>query len=175
MENEVNAIEKEIMLRGTIMKLSSFYEMALSKIIIISNPNNAKEEIKKFKGMTFGPKIERAKALLLEHHPDIFKEFEKVFDELDKVKDFRNKMAHCSIYWHEPSYRSFELWDESKKEDKSIVLEATIYTMTECVSKIEDFRNTLLKLLELDYKVGEIIQKNYPQFSELVGLGRSAL
>lgn len=168
MESEVNAIEKEVMLRGTVMKISTLLEMALAKIIIISNPYNAKEEISKFKDMMFGGKIKRAKKLLSKHHPALFTEFKSVFKSLDKVKDFRNKMAHCSIYWHEPSFMSFELWDESKKEDNSIVLEATIYTMQECVLKIDELRKTFLEVQKLDVKVSEIIEKSHPQFSGLL-------
>jgi hypothetical protein len=165
------SIVKEEIIRGQVMLVSAKIELILCRIIILSNVSNPKDEIIKFKKMMMGQKIEKAKKCLSETHANLFAEHQEAFSDLDKVKEFRNIIAHCPFRWHDPSLLSLEIWDVNIHSDGQHVIEPTVYTMEYCVLKILELQNALIKLLKLDIEIENILKTTHPEFSKLIKQG----
>ena len=100
-------------------------------------------------GITFASKIKIFGEILKYDYPEIYKKHKKLFDMLEKVRDFRNLLAHSSA-----SYSTKFL---SKKHDDRIVLahyvkgerKENIITIKEIEKKTKEFGYIVQRLIEI--------------------------
>src|SRR5688572_28834569 len=95
--------EQEIILRGSALTVASAIEVVIMDIVYFSHSGqyNSPYESKslEIKKVTFGGKIEKLKTVIKKHHPDLFKSYKSMFDDLGEFLEIRNKLAHNAVYF----------------------------------------------------------------------------
>jgi hypothetical protein len=149
---------KELSFRGAINFNSSLVELIVTRIIMVSNIANVKEEIIKLRRVMISEKIEMAQCLLKIFHPDIYKENKSIFNRFTKLKNFRNQIAHCVITWEYPEDMKFTVWDLSEDKKGKSFYRPIEMSVDECKNKLSLFSNTsrdFYQLIEtLENKLG---------------------
>lgn len=153
----------EIRLRGHVMMLSADLELLLLKIILACLADTPNEVARKFKSLPLEAKIAMLKHDLKIHGNEYYKKYIGSINKLDKIKNFRNKFAHCKIEWDNKDISYFKILiisDVKGKEKPSLIK----MTHTEFAKKTEQIRQILLDLVELYKEMEDEFNKKYPNF-----------
>ncbi len=168
MEDSIQlANDKEILIRGRILQLSAKIESILAKIILVSKMEDLQAEAVKFKGMMLHGKIEYSQKTLEQYHPTIYERQKSVFEDLLKLKDFRNKIAHCEITWNYDDLSYYTVWDISISEDNIQFYYPFNYTINETFERIEEFKQVGASLVKILIEIQEKFNAQYPGFFQI--------
>jgi len=150
--DEVFPREREIKVRGTVVYYYVTIEKYLATIVLFLNQRNAHRKDYKeidFKNLRNHEKIQRVKKMTKEFLPSLFPEFEKVFMELDELREFRNIFSHCTINTKSPKKDRFVYWDIVVPEDKCQYYWEHHYMIYQLENNLERLENIIPKLEEL--------------------------
>lgn len=141
----------QIDLCGEVIYHSTLIESFLAKLILFIKFEQQDSSILKidFGTMKFASKIKKVKTLLENYYPDVIGSYENLFDDLDIVKNFRNKIAHCQISWDDNESEYFYIWDIQTDESKSGMYVASKMTIQESIEELDFMVTTGNKLLSI--------------------------
>jgi len=146
--------ELEIDFRGESIFFTSKIESWLGKIVLFIKWEHPELGIKKidFKHFTFYQKIEKVEKLLRSHYEEIFKANDGLFAELQNVRLFRNRVAHCEFTWNEEDLSYFEVWDIEENEEKDQFFVPIKYTIEQAISEMDSMVKAGNSLLSITAK-----------------------
>jgi hypothetical protein len=159
----MNQSEKEYLLRGRTMSITSRIETSIIHILLIANIANTRNELIELKGLKLDDKINKARCLLREFHPQIFMAANPILKRYKKIKAFRNRMAHCFFQWDGDSMESFTLWDISEDKQSGDYLHPVKYTLKEAEIEMDN----LLKLADELAQLNETVMTDGGGYAEL--------
>lgn len=160
--------EKEYLLRGRVINISSQIESLIARMIILVNFEQLSEENVPFKKMNYNAKLSKLISLFKQYYPIDYQSSRTVFDNLDSIKEFRNKMAHCIFQWNDPSLQSLMVVDAEIAEDGTHYFDGTKYSFTDVLKKIDDFKGAAIGLLHLIIQIEDRLGQKHPGFLELI-------
>lgn len=143
----------EIDFRGECIFFTSQIESWLAKIILFIKLEHPELGIKNvdFKNLKFANKIDKVLSLFTKFYPHILLNDSKLFDDLTRVRIFRNRVAHCEFSWdeNELDHSYFDIWDIEEDEEKNQFFVPIRYTIQESIAELEHIVNTGSRLLEI--------------------------
>ncbi|HEY0221153.1 MAG TPA: hypothetical protein VGC58_02950 [Candidatus Paceibacterota bacterium] len=99
--------EKEVNLRGYVIMLSADLEFVLLKVIVACLADVPNEKARQFKSLPLEAKITMLKHDLKKYFPKHYLKYHETIKDLERIKKFRNKFAHCKIEWDKKKDVSF--------------------------------------------------------------------
>lgn len=139
----------EIYLRGRMLQVSSITEALLSQILLVSRADEPDRKPYKFRTLTFDSKIKESENALSEKYLSIYDQNKTIFAELSKLKNIRNKIAHCKFDWLESEPEFVIIWDISEDETKLQFYTAEKHKIVDLINCIEKLKAIVLKLNEI--------------------------
>ena len=148
------------------MMQSCDLEIALLHIMLFCLVDREENTIVKngFRKMMLSEKIKKTIEVLKTYRPELYTKHESDFQELDKLKNIRNQMAHCKMKWNkeESENMSFEFLEIIKEEGKDEKFDTIKISVEECYNKFEEFKNVCLKIAGLASEIKEEFRVTHP-------------
>lgn len=143
----------EIQFRGECIFFTSQIESWLGKIILFIKWEHPELQLKNvdFKQLKFANKIDKVASLFKKFYPDIISNNPALFPDLQRVRLFRNRVAHCEFSWDEndKDLSYFEVWDIEEDEERNQFFTPIRYEMDEAIAELDHTVKTGGCLLEI--------------------------
>ena len=163
------SLQKEYLIRGRIIEISSTIESLVARLILLVNISNPdKNDNIPFKSMNYNGKLLKLIKLFKLYYENDYTQNLEVFEKLDSIKEFRNRVAHCIFKWNDPSLMSFEIIDADILEDGTHHFASFKYSIQDCFKKIDEFKDATISLLKLTIKIEDDLGQKIPGFLELI-------
>lgn len=160
MFDKIQKIEVDI--RGRYMRVSAHSEALLVKnLMLLHEEKCVKYKIStplNLKGVMFDHKISMLKSYLKRQHSDLYKKYEKLFNNLLVFKRVRNNMAHSYFEWDEKDISCLWIWELQLDEEPNFfkkvkyTFETINKTFRDLVGPIIDDLNNVTYDLEVCLK-----------------------
>ena len=118
-----------------------------------------------FKEMMLDEKIKKSIDFLKTYRPDLYMTYESCFEDLISMNVLRNQMAHCKMMWGQSTSdnMSFEFLEIAKDENEVEKFDRVKMNVEEALVKLSDFRQIILKLVELANILKEDFKIKHPE------------
>lgn len=144
---------EEIKLRGTYLSMAADADWILAMVLTkCFKGNQAEVEAiysKPFHKFTMFEKIEATKLGLQKYHSEFYTDHEQNLLSIDKLRDFRNKLAHGKIDWNATANDKTTIYISEMKRTGIV---KNSYDLKETWSDLLTFRSTVEGLLNLILK-----------------------
>ena len=165
-----NAIELHI--RGRIAQVSSITEAYLARIILYCAIENHVQELINFKKLMFADKISKSCSDLKKANRKLQKENKKIFDELNSIRLFRNRMIHCEFKWPEKSFDSFSVWDIVEHQTDGQYYQLIEFKVKDVFNKIDEFKSLLISVLKIVNSMRANFNEEFPELAVRLNLSK---
>lgn len=157
---------EEAKLRGLVMASSADLEMLMLKIILCVISDEPNDPIRKFRTLPLEQKIAMLKHDLKLYKLDLYKKHIKSIRQLEKIKSFRNKLAHCKIEWNmkDTSYFNILIITDVKGKEKPQLIKMAY---DEYYKKLKQIRSVIMDLLDLCRNIETEFNQKYPDLIKL--------
>ena len=156
---------EEIKLRGQVMAMSTSLEFLLLKIIVACLADVPNIKAREFKRLSLEAKIAMLRQDLKEYNSEKYTKYLATIKRLNKIKNFRNKFAHCKIEWdvkeRDVSFFFILIISDVKGKEKPHLIKMTY---VEFQKKMAQIKLTIMELLDLCKEIEEEFIKKYPNF-----------
>ena len=161
-------LEKEILLRGSVLQVSARIEMVLLRVVLVSNADDMETAINGFKAKTMHQKIVAAKDALQLKYNSLYLKNEQAFIDLNEMRHFRNRFAHCIIEWDGQSVIRFKIVEANSQkhpttQQLSVTFQPFHYTLDSFQIELEKLSNVLTELMVLNNDIEAILKQKYPR------------
>jgi hypothetical protein len=156
----------EVSIRGRYMRVSARAEALLVKnLILLHEEKCVKYRLPtslNLKGLMFDQKISKLKSYLKEEHSDLYKKYEKLFDNLLAFKKVRNNMAHSYFEWDDKDITYVYIW-ELQLDEEPHFFKKVKYTFKEINKTFKDLVGPIIdNLNNVTYDLEVLLKPTLP-------------